>query len=307
MTTQDTTLTEAPRQPTRLADRPRLRVRSFGLTDPGRVRPDNEDHFLIADLTKALYVQQSSVPQAPSQYSDERGYLLLVADGMGGHRAGGQASALAIGTIEGFVLNTLKWFVHQEGSEQRYLLGDLEKALREADRRIFQETARHPECRGMGTTLTLAYCLGPELFVAHVGDSRCYLLRGGRLKQLTHDHTLVEELVRRGALRPEDAAQHQYRHVITNAVGGHSAGVKVEPHTVDLEADDVVLLCSDGLTEMLPPERIAGILQAEPDPKPACARLVAEANAAGGKDNITVIVARFEAAAGPDGEARPCA
>jgi protein phosphatase len=147
----------------------------------------------------------------------------------------------------------------------------------------------------MGTTLTLAYRLNDMLFMAHVGDTRCYLFRNRLLYRLTRDHTLVEEMVRRGALKPEEAAHHRWRHVVTNAVGGDSAEVKVEVHQVHLEAGDAMLLCSDGLTNMVPDEEIARTLQAETEPERACKQLVAQANRQGGDDNITVIVARFEA------------
>jgi serine/threonine protein phosphatase PrpC len=147
----------------------------------------------------------------------------------------------------------------------------------------------------MGTTVTMTYQLGPELFVVHVGDSRGYLLRGDRLQRLTSDHTLTAELVRRGALDPQDAAHHPYRHVITNCVGGTEPGVSVEARKLDLAAGDVLLLCSDGLTDMVDDAAIQGVLSAEADPRAACERLVSRANEAGGKDNITAIVARFEA------------
>jgi protein phosphatase len=160
---------------------------------------------------------------------------------------------------------------------------------------VLAEAAQHPELRGMGTTLTLAYTLNDALFVAHVGDSRCYLCRHGILYRLTRDHTLVEDMVRRGALLAEEAAKHRWRHVITNVVGGDAREVKVEVHKVRLEAGDRVLLCSDGLTEMLPEEEINDILQAEAEPEQSCRRLMVRANEAGGKDNITVVVAQFRA------------
>jgi PPM family protein phosphatase len=147
----------------------------------------------------------------------------------------------------------------------------------------------------MGTTVTIAYSVGSRLFVVHVGDSRCYLLRGGKLHRLTHDHTVVAEMISRGVLKPEEAARHHLRHVITNVVGGNDQGVQVECHRVELEANDMLLVCSDGLTEMVPDERIVAVLQANRDPQKVCERLVAEANENGGKDNITVIAACFDA------------
>ena len=147
----------------------------------------------------------------------------------------------------------------------------------------------------MGTTVTMAYSVGSRLFLVHVGDSRCYLYRDENLHRLTHDHTLVEEMVQRGLVKPEDVADHQFGHIITNVVGGPTPGVKVECHRVELEPDDTLLLCSDGLTGMLSDDRIAAVLEADHEPRTAYERLVAEANELGGKDNISVIVARFEA------------
>ena len=272
----------------------RLAVRCFGLTDRGRVRGRNEDCLLVAELRKAMVVRQSNLPHPATQYGDDRGYLFLVADGMGGHRAGEQASALAVTTIEEVVLNTFKWFFELRGPEGQQVLAEFQRALREADVRLNAEMVGRPELYGMGTTLTMAYVFHGQLFVAHVGDSRCYLLRERTLYRLTNDHTLVADLVRSGQLAPEQAAGHRLRHVITNVVGGGRHGVQVEVHKTDLEHEDALLVCSDGLTEMVSDERVARVLAEEPDPRRACARLVEEANAAGGTDNVSVIVARFD-------------
>ena len=277
-----------------------LSVRSFGLTDAGKVRDSNEDQFLIAVLLKALQVEQTSLPQAKVQHSSDRSYLFVVADDMGGHAGGEQASALAIDSVETFILGTFKWFAQFKGPEQDQVLADFQSALGQANARVRAEAAERPELHGMGTTLTLAYSLNDVLFVAHVGDSRCYLCRHGILYRLTRDHTLVEDMVRRGALAAEEAAQHRWRHVITNAVGGDSAEVKVEVHKVHLEVGDQVLLCSDGLTEMLPEEEINQVLHTEAEPEQACRRLVTRANEAGGRDNITAVVAHFHAATQPE-------
>lgn len=275
--------------------RPRLSVRSFGLTDRGRTRANNEDHFLIAELTKAMRIEQTSLPEPSARVGEERGYLFLVADGMGGHQAGERASAIAVAVIEQFTLNTFKWFLHPKGPETQRLVSEFQTAVQHADATILKEAARHPELRGMGTTLTVAYCLDAELFVAHVGDSRAYVFRNGTLEQLTEDHTVIAEMVRRGVVEPEQAASHHLRHAITNVIGGSEAGVHVEVHKVALQAGDQLLLSSDGLTEMIPNAEIAAILAREPSPHAACVRLVAEANARGGTDNITAVVAHFSA------------
>jgi protein phosphatase len=272
---------------------PRLTVRSFGLTDRGKAREINQDHFLIAVLLKALQVDRTSLPQPKVQRSSDRSHLFVVADGMGGHAGGEMASALAVDSVESFILETFKWFAQCKGKEEDHVLADFQSALGHANARVLSEAAVCPELHGMGTTLTLAYSLNDELFVAHVGDSRCYLCRHGILYRLTRDHTLVEEMVRHGALPAEEAAQHRWRHFLTNAVGAYSPDVKVEVHKVHLEGGDRVLLCSDGLTNMVPEQEINHILQTEAEPKQACRRLVACANEAGGKDNITVVVAHF--------------
>jgi protein phosphatase len=271
-----------------------LTVRSHGMTDPGRKRTTNEDQFLIAVLSKALQVQQTSLPRDEVQYSVPQGHLFLVADGVGGNAAGERASALAVNAIENFVLDTLNWCLQLRSNATDALLTEFRHALEQADDQLIHESRRRPELHGMGTTLTLAYCLGDALFVAHVGDSRCYLLRRGLLYRLTRDHTLVAEMVRRGLLRPEEAEHHGYRHIITNVVGGAGPGVEVEVHKLPLEAGDTLLLCSDGLTEMVSDQEVLSVLQAEADPARACERLVARANEEGGKDNVTVVVARFE-------------
>ena len=271
-----------------------LTVKTFGMTDKGRIRPANEDHFLIAELTKAMRISQTSLPDAKTQFGEEHGHLFLVADGMGGHRGGEYASALAILAIQQFTLNTLKWFFESNKQEAQRVLSAFQTALREADVRVREEAADHQELKGMGTTVTMAYHLDAQLCVVHVGDSRAYLHRAGELHQLTRDHTFVADMVRSGAIQEEEAAQHRFRHVITNVVGGNEAGVKVEAHALEVQAGDRLLLCSDGLTEMLTDDAITATLRTEPEPESACARLVAQANDAGGRDNVTVLIVRFD-------------
>jgi serine/threonine protein phosphatase PrpC len=283
-------------EPVTPIDRRPLAVKAFGLTDKGRVRPTNEDQFLCAELTKAMRVWQTTLSEPKAQFGEERGHLFLVADGMGGHRAGEQASALAVVAIEQFTLNTFKWFFHSNGLEAQRVLGQFRTALRQADARILEESADHPELSGMGTTVTMAYHLDAQLCVVHVGDSRAYMFADDELTQITHDHTLMAEMVRRGELQPEQVAHHRLRHVITNVVGGTEAGVDVEAHTLEMHPGDRLLLCSDGLTEMVTNEAIAATLRAEPEPEAACTKLVAQANDAGGADNITVLIVRFDPA-----------
>ena len=279
--------------------RDHLTVRSCGMTDRGRVRESNEDQFLVAELTKNMRVSQSSLPGPQLQTGDERAHLFLVADGMGGHEAGERASALAAQAIEQFTVNRLKWF-HADAADATRTLTDFQSAMRQADSRVVDEAEGHPELAGMGTTLTMAYHLQATVCVVHVGDSRAYLFRDGALHQLTNDHTVTAELVKSGAITPEEARTHRYRNVITNVVGGPVRGVNVEALACDVHLGDRLLLCSDGLTEMLTNDRIAATLRAEAEPEAACRSLVEQANNAGGRDNITVIVVRFDAPVVPE-------
>jgi PPM family protein phosphatase len=271
-----------------------LSVRAFGITDKGKARPTNEDQFLIAELSKAMRVWQTSLPEPTVQVGEERAHLFLVADGMGGHRAGERASAMAVVAIEQFTLNTFKWFFDSDVAGAQKALTQFQSAISQADAKILEEAAEHPELSGMGTTVTMAFHLGTQLCVVHVGDSRAYLHRDGELHQLTKDHTLMADLVRSGALRPDQVVGHRLRHVITNVVGGQELGVKVEARAFEVQAGDCLLLCSDGLTEMVTNEAIASALGSEASAEGAANALLAQANDGGALDNITVLVVRFD-------------
>jgi len=288
-TAMPTTDGGAPSMPPRV-----LTVTAFGITDKGKVRTTNEDQFLVAELTKAMRIWQTSLSEPKLQVGDERAHLFLVADGMGGHQAGQRASALAVAAIEQFTLNSFKWFFGSDDAEATKVLAQFQSAFSQADARIVEEAAEHPDLNGMGTTVTMAFHLGVQLCVVHVGDSRAYLYRDGELHQLTQDHTLMADMVRRGTLQPDQVAGHRLRHVITNAVGGSELGVDVEARALEVQAGDRLLLCSDGLTEMVTNEAIAATLDAEPAPEAAAKALLARATEGIANDNITLLVVRFE-------------
>lgn len=277
-----------------------LKMTSYGLTDPGKVRPANEDQFAVAEVRRVMRVRQSSIPQPEALLGDQLGHLLVVADGIGGNRAGDYASALAVVGIENLLLNTIGWLCRLQGDG---VLSELNEALRTTDRWVEEVAGRQPELRGMGTTLTMAYLTANTMYVAHAGDSRCYLWRRGRLERLTRDHTVVEGLVSSGVLTPEQAQRHNLRNVVTNAVGGGTAGVTPDVHKHELAAGDVVLLCTDGLTGMVSDEEVAAMLGQHRVPEQACRALVDEANQRGGVDNITVVVARLDEAGRPTADA----
>lgn len=223
--------------------------------------------------------------------------ILLVADGMGGHAAGEEASQLAIQHLVRRLLNSIHWFDQQEDDTQREseFINDLKRLLKDAHRRLLRESAQHFERRGMGTTLTMAHLVWPRMYVVHAGDSRCYLVRDGEAEQITTDHTLAHQMVEAGGLKPEDEAGSRWSNVLWNVLGGHSEGDLIaEVHRVELSPGDVVVLCTDGLYRYVDKETIAEIVQNTDSSAEACETLITLANERGGEDNITVIVSSPE-------------
>jgi protein phosphatase len=274
---------------------PRVAIKFGAMTDCGKVRSNNEDHFLVARLSKSMRVCKTSLPgEGETQFSEEEGYLIVVADGMGGHAAGERASALAVGSIEGFVLNTLKWFLHLSGDDEHQLVTELRQSLESADRTVIERARSNRAFYGMGTTLTMAFSVATDLFIVHAGDSRAYLFRDGELEQLTSDDTVVQVMVDAGVISPEDAKHHNRRHVVTNVIGGPGEGVSVEIQKLKLLDGDTVLYCTDGLTEPVDDHAIAEILHHHPDPEDACTRLVELALSRGAPDNVTAVVVRYQ-------------
>jgi serine/threonine protein phosphatase PrpC len=272
----------------------KVKISCGALTHPGIVRQNNEDHFLVARLAKSMQICQSSLAGAgETDFSEEDGYLMVVADGMGGAAAGEHASALAVASVKDYALNTLKWFLHIGRKDENTLLVELQKSLEIADKAVLDEGEANARFYGMGTTLTMAYSVGADLYIAHAGDSRAYLFRDGALEQVTSDHTLVQLMISGGVLSPEDARRHARRNIVTNIIGGPNAGVHAEIHKIQVREGDVLLICSDGLTEPVSDNRIAEVLRSEPDPEVAAQQLIDLALARGGPDNITAVVARY--------------
>jgi protein phosphatase len=226
-------------------------------TDTGRQRRDNED---------------SAFARAP---------VFVVADGMGGAQAGEVASRIAVEAFE-------RGLPDSGSPEER-----LAMRVREANQQIYERSRADRGRAGMGTTLTAAYVDDTHVAIAHVGDSRAYLFRDGSLQRLTQDHSLVDELVRRGKLTEEQAAEHPQRSIITRALGPEP-DVEVDTWTYPARAGDVVLLCSDGLTSMVSEQRVTAILSEPDNLDDAADALIREANEAGGRDNITVVLFRLE-------------
>jgi protein phosphatase len=265
----------------------------FGLTDVGRKREVNEDQFLIADLSKSMLIHQSSLSQDDHTrlFGGSQGTLFLVADGMGGHAEGKRASSLAVQTLTHYVLNIMHWLFYLDESHESDLLDELKESLEQCQRSIRE--AASPTSSTMGTTVTMAYLLWPRLYVVHVGDSRCYLLRGEQLEQVTTDHTVTQRMVDSGAMSPEQAQKSRWSHVLWNCVGGGSPHMTTDVYKANLKIGDTILLCTDGLTTGLSDERIKKMLHPNQRAEQTCHALVGAANEADGRDNVTVLVARF--------------
>lgn len=253
-----------------------MRIVSGGVTDLGRVRSNNEDCFRIVDSLN----------------------LFVLSDGMGGEAHGEVASEMAVDTI-------VKYCMEPRSDAAVPVAGSFEPTWSEktkqlttavhlANKSIYESAEANPERHGMGATLTAAWIDGSKLSVAHVGDSRLYLLRNGSLQQLTSDHSLVAEQVRRGILTAAEAEESEMQSVLLRALGA-LPDIEVDTDEHGIFARDILMLCCDGLTRMVTEPEIAGTLQAETDPTKAAEKLIALANERGGVDNITVIVVRIGA------------
>lgn len=265
-----------------------------GLTDPGRHRKENQDQFLVAELRKSMVVKTTSLPidDNSTLFGRVRGELLIVADGMGGQAAGQRASSVALNHLINQLLNRVHCFFHLDQGRDEVFVNALQDLLQQTHKKILAEAADNESDRGMGTTLTMAYIVWPRMYVVHVGDTRCYLIRNGRCEQLTTDHTLARKLVDSGELKPEEEALSRWSNVLWNVLGGRDERALVaEVRRADLIEGDSVLLCSDGLSRYLSIETLAEVVTEGGNELPSiCHRLVGLANAAGGEDNITVVV-----------------
>jgi protein phosphatase len=218
---------------------------------------------------------------------------MLVADGMGGAKAGEVASRMAISVLLDLFLQTPDWILCLDEQRTREVLQRLNQRFRQVHEVLAREAQNDPALAGMGTTMTLAGSLGADLLLAHVGDSRAYLLRQGELHLLTQDDTVVQHLVASGVLRPEEAARHPLRHLLTRVIGSGEVPTSVQLRHFRLLDGDQVLLCSDGLTRMVADSAIADVLRQPGSAEDTCHTLVQRALDAGGKDNVTVILGRY--------------
>jgi serine/threonine protein phosphatase PrpC len=273
---------------TRAAERSgEVRVKLFARTDVGQVREHNEDNFLVADITRK---QRGLLESNRANVVGLHGALFAVCDGMGGAAAGEVASQLAVDILfermtEGLDPNTP---LRRDELARRLVRG-----VEAAGLRIFTEAKADRTRRGMGTTVTAAALVDNHLFLAQVGDSRGYILRGDHLVQVTRDQSLVNQLIEAGQLTEEEAETFEHNNIILQALGT-SDTVQVDLTYVELRKGDMLLLCSDGLSGMVRFDDIREILKSSPEPIDICKSLTERANQAGGHDNVTVIIVQFD-------------
>ncbi len=269
-----------------MADSPPLRVFAAGRTSTGRVRPNNEDNLWLGRVGDA---DARCGDREASGTTPFPGFLLAVADGMGGAKAGEVASRLAVETLA----EELSARTRAVGAEPRDVAPLGEAAIHAANDRILRDGRDNASREGMGTTLTVAWVLGPQVHLFQVGDSRAYLFREGRLRQLTKDQSLVEKLVDDGILTKEEAERVAGRHIILQALGSEER-LAVERGVEPLKDGDILLLCTDGLSGLVRHEALeAAMRKGSPSLDGLCAKLVEMAEAEGGTDNITVLLARI--------------
>jgi serine/threonine protein phosphatase PrpC len=271
-----------------------LTLDAFGSTDAGLRRSVNEDQFLVATMQRSMVMANTSLPMSEEGLffmGKPDATLMMVADGMGGKEGGEVASTIAVNTIARYMCNFQPFVSRNKvsGDTISGLREEMTKALVQGDAVI--KEASEVSHKNMGTTLTLAYLIWPRLYVAHAGDSRCYLHRDGTVKQITTDHTVAKKLADSGIEVGEASAMHD---TLWNALGGKSES-EPEVYRARLRANDTILLCSDGLNKHVDDKTIAATLDNQPTAEACCSELIRLANEGGGSDNITVIVARARA------------
>jgi serine/threonine protein phosphatase PrpC len=260
----------------------------------GLVRSKNEDHYLVVRFGRVLETLSTNLPgNLLPPHSEKRGYGMVVADGMGGTASGETASRMAIARLMQLVLTTPDWILSTREADVARQLQRMADRFRQIDASLRRRGKGDPALEGMGTTMTLACSLGATAIIGHIGDSRAYLCREGSLHQLTRDHTLVQALVDLGKLSPEEAARHSCRNVLTCSLGAGDYRSEGDFQRVLLADGDQLLICTDGLTKMVEDATIATILTSAATAAAACEQLVGAALNNGGKDNVTVALARY--------------
>jgi len=265
----------------------------FGVTHTGKVRKENQDHFLIATVHPQLVVHETSLPSLQSfpARGSRLATVMLVADGVGGSTGGREASQLAIETIMRYVSGSLRCYSAAGSTNEEEFTTALRAAALEAHSAVLAEARLQTESRKMATTLTLFIAVWPWAYVVQVGDSRCYYFHSGKLSQLTRDQTIGQELVDQGVLPAERLSRSPFSHVLASAIGAEEAVPEVSKQKMQ-DGRGLFLMCSDGLTKHVSDDEIAAELGALETSEKTCTRLLDLALERGGSDNITVLLAR---------------
>jgi PPM family protein phosphatase len=271
----------------------RVEVDCSGLSDKGLVRHNNEDHFVISRFGRYLKPLLTNITNPPPCEYQQDGYGMTVADGVGGHRGGEIASEMAIRTLRELVLDTSDWIISTGRPEAQRVMSRMADRYRKIDAALTARSETDPLLSNMATTMTLACSIGHSMVLTHIGDSRAYLYRSGKLHQLTRDHTLAQELLDRGEIQRLDDASELARHTLRRVLGSAGSYCGADVDRLSLADQDQVLLCTDGLTDMVANEAIAAALAEAANAAEACQKLVAAALKNGGKDNVTVALARY--------------
>jgi protein phosphatase len=263
-----------------------------GLTHPGKLRTENQDQFLVCSLRKEAVVHLTSLADTGNLTagSERIALLMMVADGVGGGLRGAEASRLALEAVTRYVSRCMSCYYAATTGDDRDFFAALQDGALQCHAEILRRGEEDPDYRGMATTLTLYLGHWPRAYLLQVGDSRCYLLRGNKLTQVSRDQTMAQELIDAGVMRPSDTAGTRLEHTLSSSIGGRQTAPVVT--RFELTWDTVVLLCSDGLTRHVSDERIAQRLRETRSSREACEALLADALQGGGTDNITIVVRR---------------
>ena len=281
-----------------------IRIDCHGESHVGRRRPANEDQFLIADLNKSMRVHQTSLGlnHQTRLFGGSQGKLLLVADGLGGHESGERASTLAVDGVTNYILNTMDWFFQLNKQNEAEFEAGLREALQHSQQVVNREADAIPQRHNMATTLTMTYIDWPELYVVHVGDTRCYHFRDAAIRRLTTDHTVAElakqpqstESVTAGDGRDNIRESDSRGQALWNVIGGPDLSLEPQTSHSQLKLGDALQLCSDGLPRHVEDNEILELVTDDNlGSKQICEKLIRIANDRGGEDNITVVLARF--------------
>lgn len=264
----------------------------YGLTHPGKIRTENQDHFLICALKKQMVVHLTSLPETDNLMAgpERLAFLAMVADGVGGGAKGAEASRIALEAVTQYVSRSMRCYYAAGSGDDREFYEALREGALQCHAELVRRGEENPEYRGMATTLTLYLGVWPRAYLLQVGDSRCYLLRGGELTQITRDQTMAQELIDLGALTRADASGTRLTHTLSSSIGGSQTAPVVT--RLNVTWGNVLLLCSDGLTKHVSDERIRDRLRSMTSARQVCEDLLKEALEDGGSDNITMIIAR---------------